>query len=82
MFNLVVEALSLLIHEAISRNLFNGIKVGYNGLLVSHLQYTDDTIIFCELVTEQLLNVKRVLRCFQVMSGLKINFQKNSFFWY
>ena len=80
LFNLVAEALSHLFHEAVSHNLFKGIKVGYDGLLVSHLQYADDTIIFCEPVTEQLLNVKRVLRCFQVMSGLKINFQKSSLF--
>ena len=61
---MVLDALSSLFHEAISQNLFNGIKVGYDELLVSHLQYVDDTIIFCESVVDQLVNIKRVLRCF------------------
>ena len=80
LFNLVAKALSSLLHEAVSRNLFKGIKVGSNEMSVSHLQYADDTIIFCEAQVDQLLNVKRVLRCFQVISGLKINFFKSSLF--
>ena len=80
LFNLVAEALSSILHGAVSLNLFNGIKVGHDGLLVSHLQYANCTIIFYELVMDQLLNVKRLLKCFQVMSSLKINFQKSSLF--
>ena len=76
LFNLVAESLSSILHGAISFNLFNDIKVAHDRLLVSHLQYAEDIIIFCEPVMDQLLNVKRVLRCFQVMYGLKINFQK------
>ena len=80
LFNLVVEVLSSFLHEAISRNLFKGIKVGRNEMSVSHLQYADDTIIFCKSQVDQLLNVKRVLRCFEVISGFKINFFKSSMF--
>ena len=80
LFNPVAKALSSLLYEAILRNLFKGIKIGCNEQSVSHLQFADDTIIFCESEVDQLLNIKRVLRCFQVISGLKINFSKSSLF--
>ena len=57
LFNLVVEALSFFLCLAVSQNLFKGIKVGFDELSVSHLQYADDTIIFYESEVEQLLNV-------------------------
>ena len=59
LFNMVAEALSILLHKAVSLNLFNEIKVGNGEVLVSHLQYTDDTIIFIEPAVDQLLNVKK-----------------------
>ena len=64
LFNMAAEALSALIHKVVSRSLFNGIKVGYDELPVSHLQYADDTIIFYEPVLDQLVNIKKVLKCF------------------
>ena len=52
LFNMVVEALSVLLHKAVSLNLFNGIKVGNGEVLVSHLQYADDMIIFVEFTVD------------------------------
>ena len=54
--------------------------MGYGELMVFDLQFTDDTIISCESDVEQILNVKKVLHCFQVMSGLNINFHKSCLF--
>ncbi|XP_028117740.1 uncharacterized protein LOC114315319 [Camellia sinensis] len=39
--------------------------------------FLDDTIIFCEADRNELLLIQRILRCFEVMSGLKINFHKS-----
>lgn len=47
-------------------------------MVVSHLQFADDTILFCNNNREEVANIKRILRCFQLMSGLKINFSKSS----
>jgi hypothetical protein len=44
---------------------------------VTHLQYTDDTVIFMEMDEQTILNVKFLLYCFENMSGLKINYQKS-----
>ncbi|EOY01222.1 Uncharacterized protein TCM_011168 [Theobroma cacao] len=78
LFNLVAEGFSCLMKEVERKGLFNGILVGRNGLSVSHLQFADDTMIFGYPDLEQIRNIKRVLRIFQLMSGLKINFAKSS----
>ncbi|XVF23444.1 hypothetical protein REPUB_Repub13aG0039200 [Reevesia pubescens] len=44
------------------------------------IQFANDTLVFCESSLEQLMNVKRILRCFQATFGLKINFNKSSLF--
>ncbi|XP_028099608.1 uncharacterized protein LOC114299137 [Camellia sinensis] len=37
----------------------------------------DDSLLFCEGEISEVLNLKRILRCFEVASGLKINFHKS-----
>lgn len=46
LFNLVVEALNLLTEKGIKKNLWDGIAMRENGIVISHLQYVDDMIIF------------------------------------
>jgi hypothetical protein len=48
---------------------------------LSILQYTDDTILFMEHNFDQIRNMK-LLTAFEQMSGLKINFHKNEFFYF
>ncbi|XP_071712515.1 uncharacterized mitochondrial protein AtMg01250-like [Rutidosis leptorrhynchoides] len=48
LFIIVAEGLSALIKSAIDTSLFKGIEVGKDKVLVSHLQYADDTILFGE----------------------------------
>lgn len=47
LFDLVVETLSLLIQKASSMKLWEGVEVGNGELKITHLQYADDTILFC-----------------------------------
>ena len=44
---------------------------------VTHLQYADDTILLLELEDRALANLKFILICFEILSGLKINFLKS-----
>ncbi|XP_028072971.1 uncharacterized protein LOC114275175 [Camellia sinensis] len=53
------------------------VKIGANEVLVSHLQFGENTIIFYEVELEQLVYTKRILKCFEVMSGLRINYAKS-----
>lgn len=56
---------------------FSPLKIGRDGVLVSHLQYADDSIIFGEAKKEKIGVLKCVLRCFELFSGLKVNFHKS-----
>lgn len=42
----------------------------------SHLRFVDNTILFLNVEEDYVRNVKYVLRCFQIFSGLSINFNK------
>ena len=48
-----------------------------NSLEISHLQYADDTLIFCGADEYQVRNVKATILCFEAVSGLKVNFFKS-----
>jgi hypothetical protein len=44
---------------------------------VTHLQYADDTILLIELDDSAIANLKFILICFEILSGLTINFSKS-----
>jgi hypothetical protein len=44
---------------------------------VSHLQYANDTIIMIQNNNLAIANLKFLLICFELLSGLKINFLKS-----
>lgn len=77
LFNIVAEGLNILLSRALHMGLIKGVKVGSNGVLISHLQFADDSILFCEAEENEVVNLKRILRCFEILSGLKINYHKS-----
>ncbi|CAL5382198.1 unnamed protein product [Camellia sinensis] len=77
LFNIAAEGLNLLLHRAKELGIFKGACVGPAGLRVSHLQFDADTILFCDAEWAEIVNAKRILRCFELISGLKINFHKS-----
>ena len=48
------------------------------GHLALNLQYADDTIFFGEATWQNVKIIKSILRSFELVSGLKINFAKSS----
>lgn len=67
----------MLFKRAKSLGFIKGAVIGHREVTVSHLQFADDTIVFCEVDGIEVQNIKRILRCFEVISGLKINFHKS-----
>lgn len=78
LFNLVVEALSLVFQKATHLGLWEGLEVSKGGTILTHLQYADDTVLFCPPNMEFLGNIKNTLILFELASGLKVNFHKSS----
>lgn len=76
----IAEAFTQLMTRAIEKNLFQGVEVGHEAVNVSHLQFADDTLVFCLAKRQFLTNLRRILDCFQLLSGLKINFSKSALF--
>lgn len=75
---MVAEALGALLVKARELELIEGFKVGDYGEAISHLQFALDTILFSSTTTMEVFTLKRILRCFQLVSGLKVNLSKRS----
>ncbi|XP_016177702.1 uncharacterized protein LOC107619990 [Arachis ipaensis] len=78
LFVLVVDVLHRMLGEAVRNGRITPLWVGGEHIELSHLQFADDTILFCPPETETIVNYKRLLRCFELMSGLSINFDKSN----
>ncbi|MCI27846.1 LINE-1 reverse transcriptase like, partial [Trifolium medium] len=66
--------------RAVSMSFFKPIVVNNSNVSISHLQYADDTIFIGEDCVENLWCMKAILRWFELMSGLKVNFAKSRLF--
>ncbi|GJY77619.1 reverse transcriptase domain, reverse transcriptase zinc-binding domain protein [Tanacetum coccineum] len=77
LFILMAEGLNSMIKEAVQKGIFKGIKVGTERVVVSHLQYADDTIFFGEYNKENAKNLMCILKYFERVSGLKVNLNKS-----
>jgi hypothetical protein len=77
LFLLVVEGFSGVMRRAVDLELFRGFSVGSNPMVISHLQYADDTLCIGEASVENLWALKAILRGFELASGLKVNFWKS-----
>ncbi|GKV36997.1 hypothetical protein SLEP1_g45073 [Rubroshorea leprosula] len=64
--------------KAEMEGLLHGIEVGKKGLAVSLLQFADDTVILGRADSQNVFMVKSILRWFELMFGLRINFSKSS----
>ena len=77
LFNIVVEGLTGLMRSAVSKNLFSSYQVGNLKEEVNILQYADDTLFFGDATQHNVRTLKCILRCFEKVSGLKINYSKS-----
>ncbi|KAL4325562.1 hypothetical protein GQ457_11G020250 [Hibiscus cannabinus] len=82
LFNIIGESLNKMLIKATEKGLFSGFLLGQgqNSMNVTHLQFADDLMIFCEASLEQVKSIKRILRVFELASGLQLNLQKSKLF--
>ncbi|RHN65973.1 putative RNA-directed DNA polymerase [Medicago truncatula] len=78
LFLLVAEGFNVLMEAMVARRLFHGYCVGsHDPLMVSHLQFADDTLILCEKSWANIRALRATLLIFEELSGLKVNFSKS-----
>ncbi|GJT24490.1 ribonuclease H-like domain-containing protein [Tanacetum coccineum] len=63
-----------------TNNIFHGIKVGKDKVRISHLQFTEYALIIGEWSLVNAKNLSRILTCFQLAFGLRVNFNKIKLF--
>ena len=79
-FDVVMEALSCMLDVATAAGQFSGFFVGSTpstSMMVSHLLFVDDTLIFCDVNPNQLITLREILTRFEKVSGLKTNLGKS-----
>ncbi|KAL4182818.1 hypothetical protein AMTRI_Chr11g152120 [Amborella trichopoda] len=57
---------------------FSGFNIANSGIVVSHLQYADNTLIFCDVNPLHVRTITRFLEVCEVTIGFKVNFNKSS----
>lgn len=72
-----MEALSVFLVRAKELGEIHGFEKDRGGEAITHLQFADDTILFNSTRREELLALKRILRCFQLVSGLNVKLSKS-----
>ena len=79
LFVLVMEAISRMLDKAVHEGRLSGFNVGASAnrsLMVSHLLFADDSLIFCDANIDHMLILRMVLIWFKAVSGLKVNLGK------
>ncbi|WVZ64778.1 hypothetical protein U9M48_014252 [Paspalum notatum var. saurae] len=74
LFNLVIDALSAVLHRGKEKGILEGLAahLTYKGVLNVHCG--EDTILLLKDDIEMAVQVKLFLTCYELMSGLKINY--------
>ncbi|GKA75155.1 kinase-like domain, beta-lactamase/transpeptidase-like protein [Tanacetum coccineum] len=80
LFILAAEELNAIVTEAVEKGVSKGVKIGRNNVVVSHLQYADDTIFFGEWNKENAKVLMCILKCFEEVSGLRVNYNKSKLY--
>ncbi|XP_075087758.1 putative mitochondrial protein AtMg01250 [Nicotiana tabacum] len=80
LFIIVMECLNNMVKKTKSNGWIKGFEVARsknNSLEITHLQYADDTLIFCDAEKEQLRFLRVILVLFEGISGLHVNWKKS-----
>ncbi|GKC13322.1 RNA-directed DNA polymerase, eukaryota [Tanacetum coccineum] len=76
LFILVMESLHISVSRAVNDGIFKGLQIQGSAPL-SYLFYADDAVFIGEWSDDNLENLIRILNCFHLASGLKINVHKS-----
>ncbi|GJX58902.1 RNA-directed DNA polymerase, eukaryota, partial [Tanacetum coccineum] len=76
LFILIMESLHISVSKAVNEGVFKGLSIQGSDP-ISHLFYADDAVFIGEWSENNLVNLVRILDCFYLASGLKINLLKS-----
>jgi len=71
------KGLARLVRKARRKNILKGLKVCRKEAEITIFQFADDTLLFGKPNYENILAIKSILPCFELLFGLKANFHKS-----
>ena len=80
LFVIAMEVFSCLLRRTISKGFLSGWRVRGRrgeGILISHLLFADNTLVFCEESHDQLTYLSWLLMWFEACLGLRVNLEKS-----
>lgn len=77
MFLVVAEGLAGLVRKGVDAGCLKGFDVS-DSLSIPLLQFADDTLFLCDGKESSVWCIKAILRSFEMVSGLKVNFAKSN----
>ncbi|KAJ0450914.1 putative RNA-directed DNA polymerase [Helianthus annuus] len=77
LFTIAMEALHVLMAKAVETGVFKGLALPNSGPRLTHLFFADDSIFLGLWDKDNLCSIRRILRVFFLMSGLKVNHSKS-----
>lgn len=77
LFLVVAKAFSMLLEKGFQGGLLEGFEIGQNSIIVSHLQFANDTLVLCKGSKKQLKFLSCVIRWFEAVLCLKVNLSKS-----
>ena len=80
LFILAAEGLHVAPESARENGVYSGVQLPRCGPSISHLQYADDVIFLGSWSLENTKNMIRILRCYELASGLKVNMSKSKIY--
>ena len=82
LFLLCMEGLHGLINNAARRGDIKGFLLCRGGPELTHLLFTDDSLLFCRATLEECEKVLQILESYKQASGQKVNRNKTAFFFF
>ncbi|GJX99476.1 putative RNA-directed DNA polymerase, eukaryota, reverse transcriptase zinc-binding domain protein, partial [Tanacetum coccineum] len=79
-FIIAIEALNVSLLQARNNNIFHVTKVGKDNIHISHIQFADHALIMGEWSLRNVMNLSKILTCFHLASGLKVNYNKSKLY--
>ncbi|KAM2907972.1 hypothetical protein COP2_047533 [Malus domestica] len=80
LFLLCTEGFSMLIRNGLEQGALHEFKITPNGVPVTHLFFTDDSVLFGNALMEEAQWVAKVLKVYAWGSGQEINLSKSTIF--
>lgn len=66
-----------MLRKVVEYELFEGFWEGNANVMVLHFQYANDMLILSNNSQDQIRPLRRVLCCFEIAMGLRMNFAKS-----